>query len=147
MAWKRDERIFVPWAILAAFTLTTCAGLLTANNRYLFGPIDYHVRAERVSVIDRLESVPGNHLVLVSYGPKHEIYQELVYNQADIDRSHIIWARSLSPEKDRKLVEYYCGRRVWALTENGELILKSYSLDQEKSTMTTQIRAHQNGHF
>ena len=148
-AWpgSADERILVPWAVLAAFTAITLAGLLTANNRYLFGPIDYHVRAEWASVTERLQQTPGDHLVLVSYGPKHEIYQELVYNQADIDRSRVIWARSLSLESDRQLVEHYAGRRIWTLTENGELLLKSYGEGQEESTMATQVRAVRRGHF
>jgi hypothetical protein len=148
-AWpgSADERVVVSWAVMAAFSAITLAGLLAADNRYLFGPIDYHVRAEWASATERLERTPGDHLVLVSYGPKHEIYQELVYNHADIDGSRVIWARSLSPESDRQLIEHYAARRIWSLTENGEILLKSYGEGQEKSTMATQVRALPRGHF
>jgi hypothetical protein len=148
-AWpgSKAERILVPWVAMAAFVAITLAGLLTANNRYLFGPIDYHVRAEWASVTDRLQRTPGDHLVLVSYGPKHEIYQELVYNHADIDGSRVIWARSLSSESDRQLIEHYAARQIWTLTEDGDLLLKSYGGSKDKSTMTLQVSAVHRGHF
>ena len=92
-------------------------------------------------------SVFRDHVVLVSYGPKHEIYQELVYNRADIEHARVIWARSLSPESDQALVEHYRGRRIWKLTENGYLMLSDYRSSEEKSTMTTRIRPSSEGPF
>ena len=148
-AWpgSGEERAYIAWAVVGAFTAVTLAGLLTAQNRYLFGSIDYHVRAERATIEDRLEHIPGDQLVLVSYGPQHEIYQELVYNQADIDHARIIWARSLSPELDQALVEHYAGRRAWMLTENGYLMLKDYTPGEDKSTITTRIQSSSAGRF
>ncbi len=148
-AWPgtAEERAYIAWAVAGAFTVVTLAGLLTAQNRYLFGSIDYHVRAERAAIEDRLERMPGDQLVLVSYGPKHEIYQELVYNQADIDHARIIWARSLSPEQDQALVEHYGGRRAWMLTENGYLMLKDYKPSEDQSTITTRIQSSSEGRF
>ena len=144
---KPVERIFVPWAIAAAFGVVSLSGWLAPDNRYLFGPIDYHVRGEWASVTDRLMRIPGDHLVLVSYGPKHEIYQELVYNRADIERAKIVWARSLTPESDQKLIAHYASRRVWKLTEDGEVLLKSYEPGEEKSTMTNQLQLANNRRF
>jgi len=148
-AWPgtAEERAYIAWAVAGAFAVVTLAGLLTAQNRYLFGSIDYHVRAERATIVDRLERMPGDQLVLVSYGPKHEIYQELVYNQADIDHARIIWARSLSPEQDQALVEHYGGRRAWMLTENGYLMLKDYKPSEDQSTITTRIQSSSEGRF
>jgi hypothetical protein len=122
------ERIYVTWAVLAIFTLSSGLALLTAENRYLFGPIDYHIRAKHATVAARLQREPGNHLVLVHYGTHHEIYEELVYNRADIDRSKIVWARSLGSEKDQRLVQYYAGRQVWSLEEDGDVKLSRYLL-------------------
>lgn len=148
-AWpgNAEERAYIAWAVLGAFTAVTLAGLLTAQNRYLFGSIDYHVRAERAAIVERLERIPGGQLVLVTYGPKHEIYQELVYNQADIDHARIIWARSLSPELDQALVEHYGGRRTWTLTENGYLMLKDYKPSEDQSTITRRIQSPSEGRF
>jgi len=122
-----SERIYVTWAVLAVFTLSTGLALLTPENRYLFGPIDYHIRAKHATVAARLQNVPGEHLVLVRYGIHHEIYEELVYNSADIDRSKIVWARSLGSEKDQRLIQYYAGRQVWSLEEDGDVKLSRYS--------------------
>jgi hypothetical protein len=141
------ERALVPWIAMAAFATVALVGLLTANNQYLFGPIDYHRRAEWARVTNQLLETPGDHLVLVSYGPKHEIYQELVYNHADIAGSRVIWARSLTPESDRKLIQHFAGRRIWTLTEDGCVLLKFYGLGEEKSTITTQLAAPQVGLF
>jgi hypothetical protein len=70
---------------------------------------------DRASVISRLTSTPGQHLVLVCYGAKHKKDAEWVYNDADIEHSRIIWARDLGPSANRELLEYYRDRRVWML--------------------------------
>ena len=69
----------------------------------------------RAQVIQQIEKTPGNHLVLVRYGPRHWIDDAWVYNRADIDHSPIIWAREMNPEADAPLVEYYRDRHVWLL--------------------------------
>ena len=126
------ERVFVPWAIAAAFGAVALSGWLTPNNRYLFGPVDYHIRGEWASVTDQLMKIPGDHLVLVSYGPKHEIYQELVYNRAEIEHARVVWARSLGREADQKLIAHFASRRVWKLTEDGKVLLKSHETGGEE---------------
>lgn len=141
------ERMYAAWALAAVFAVTTLGGLLTADNRYLFGPIDYHVRAEWASSLDRIQSVPGDHLVLVQYGPQHEIYQELVYNRADLEHERVVWARSISASADQELVQHYPGRHVWMLTENGDVVLRNYTLDKEQSTTTSRINVRENGRF
>jgi len=120
------EKVYVSWAAMAVFTISSALGLLTVENRYLFGPIDYHIQAKHATVEARLEDQPGKHLVFVTYGPRHELYEELVYNRADIDGSKVIWARSLGSELDRRLVQYYADRQVWLLQENGEAELTAY---------------------
>lgn len=64
---------------------------------------------------DQLLKIPGNHLVMVHYSPDHPAYKEFVYNDADIDRSRIVWALDLGPDKDQQLVNYFKGRQVWLL--------------------------------
>jgi hypothetical protein len=120
------ERIYLSWAVVAVFTLSTGLALFTPENRYLFGPIDYHIRAKHATAAARLQKEPGGHLVLVRYGTHHEIYEEFVYNRADIDRSKIVWARSLGSEKDQRLIQYYAGRQVWSLEEDGDVKLSRY---------------------
>ena len=38
---------------------------------------------------------------------------EWVYNAADIDRAQVVWAREMSPAKDRELTDYFKDRNVW----------------------------------
>ena len=120
---SRTERVAICWCLFAAFALTTGLSLLSPDNRNLFGAIDYHVRAEQASAAVRLGQEPGRQLVFVRYGPHHDLYEELVYNGADLDHSKIIWARSLGPDRDRKVAERYSGREIWLADEDGTLTL------------------------
>ncbi len=53
------------------------------------------------------------HIVLVRYGPEHNFDEEWVYNSASIEQQPVIWARSLAPEKDARLISYFGDRVVW----------------------------------
>jgi hypothetical protein len=125
------ERRYMTCGVLGLFTLTSGMALLTPENRYLFGSIDYHVRAKHASIAEQIEKNPGRHLVLVRYGARHEMYEELVFNDADIDGSRVVWAHSLGPEKDRRLIDHFPGREVWLLEEDGGV----------KLTQATQLEA------
>jgi hypothetical protein len=50
--------------------------------------------------------------VIVRLGPTH-LLREWIHNEADIDRSRVVWALDLGPEEDAKLIAYYRGRTVW----------------------------------
>ena len=61
----------------------------------------------------RLQAKRGRQLVIVSYGPRHNFHEEWVYNEADIDRAVVVWARDLGAAKNRKLLDYFKDRHVW----------------------------------
>ena len=69
----------------------------------------------RRDAIRRLESDGGRQLVVVRYGPNHDMHEEWVYNHADIDGSAVIWARDMGDARNRELLDYYRDRRVWLL--------------------------------
>jgi hypothetical protein len=76
--------------------------------------------AEREQVIRQVQQVPGDHLIVVRYGPGHLIHDEWVYNRADIDAARIVWAREMGPSADRGLLEHFSKRHVWLLTVDGD---------------------------
>jgi hypothetical protein len=131
-AWPGAEGAYLMWGALVVFALPTALGLLTPANKYLMGSREYLTNAKHAAIEERLEKQPGEHLVLVSYGPRHEIYEELVYNHADIDGSKVVWARSLGAEKDAELLRYYPNRDVWMLEENAGVTLSCLQLAATK---------------
>ena len=130
------ERRMLAGGVVALFVVTTAVGLFTPKNRFYFSATDYHVKAKRAHTEEQLLHEPGQHLVLVRYGPRHDLYEELVYNAADIDGSRVVWAHSLGTEKDGELIRYYSKRKIWLLEEDGEVKLKRYSASTESTTPT-----------
>jgi hypothetical protein len=145
-AWRHapgspGERWMLAGGLVALFVVTTGVGLLEPKNRFYFSATDYHVKAKQARTEEQLVHEPGRHLVLVRYGPRHDPWEELVYNHADIDGSRVVWARSLGNEKDDELIRYYGNRNVWLLEEDGEVKLKRYLASTESTTPTHLGRA------
>ena len=69
----------------------------------------------RNAIVQRLDALPGRHLVIVRYKPEHQVFFEWVYNDADIDNSKIVWAREMTPAEDQQLIDYFKDRQVWLL--------------------------------
>jgi len=40
---------------------------------------------------------------------------EWVYNEADIGRAKVIWARDMGDRENGRLIAQYAGRRVWLI--------------------------------
>jgi len=70
--------------------------------------------ANRNFVLKKLENEPGQILVFVRY-EKPLFEEEWVHNDADIDRSRIVWAHAMPGGKDEELLWYYPNRRAWLL--------------------------------
>ena len=68
-----------------------------------------------MAVNRQLAATPGKLLVFVSYWPQHIFQNEWVYNEADIDRARVVWARDLGDTEDEKLRHYYPDRTVLLL--------------------------------
>jgi hypothetical protein len=122
-AWPGVESVYLMWGAAVVFAVPTLLGLLSPSNRYLLGSAEYLTSAKHDVIEQRLAKEPGDQLVLVQYGPHHQIYEELVYNRADIDGSKIIWARSLGVQKDQELIRHYPNRAVWMVEEDGGVTL------------------------
>ena len=67
---------------------------------------------ERPATASVLKGLGGLHLVFVKNGAAQSEF-DWVYNAADIDASKIVWASDLGPARNRELINYFKGRRVW----------------------------------
>jgi hypothetical protein len=104
---------FIFWYGLHIFDT---ADVSVAMRRYETWDAINHANPERrIEVNERLANVPGKLLVFVRYSPQHIFQDEWVYNEADIDRARIVWARDLGATEDQKLQHYYPDRAVWLL--------------------------------
>jgi hypothetical protein len=87
---------------------------------------------DRAAVIARLSAEGGRHVVIVRYSADHPAHREWVFNAADIDGSPIVWARDRG-EENRRLREYFTGRRFWLLEPDA----KPYRLTPLDATTAT----------
>jgi hypothetical protein len=112
-------------AFMAGWVVLTCvavfalsAGLQIAGVRikdagiFFFSPGPNPMQP-RALVERRLEHMEGQHLVVVRYSATHNPHEEWVWNASDPDRSKVVWARDLGREAEKRLLNYYAGRRVW----------------------------------
>jgi hypothetical protein len=88
---------------------------------------------DREPLVRQLESMPGDHLVIVSYNVKTYDTFEWVYNEPDIDHAKIVFARDMGPEENEKLIRYYPERHVWRVRVEKDRVaaLESLSADRK----------------
>src|SRR6202167_4430134 len=75
---------------------------------------------QRAKIVSDLARMPGRQLVLVGYGPDHNVDREWVWNDAEIDRSKVVWARDMGDAKNQELLNYFKDRNVWRI--NGDCV-------------------------
>jgi hypothetical protein len=74
-----------------------------------------HGNLERAEIVRELATQARPQLVLVQYGPEHNLDLDWVYNAADIDDSKVVWARDMGEKDNEELLRYFQGRHVWLL--------------------------------
>jgi len=104
-----------PAGMLIANTVMALLFLLLAG-RNLRG-LDYPslFAADRRSIESQLASSGDDHLVVVRYGPDHDVHKEWVYNGAEIDSAKVVWAREMDNAHNKQLFQYFHNRQVWLL--------------------------------
>jgi hypothetical protein len=78
---------------------------------------------ERARVLRQLEHTEGRHLVIVRYSASHNVFNEWVYNSADISNAKVVWAREMASERDRELLRYFADRTVWLVEPDARPVL------------------------
>jgi hypothetical protein len=102
------------YAIVLAVGALSLMDLLAVGIR-VHKPNEFEAYRTRRDVINRLVTIPGDHLVLVNYGPGHVFGEEWVYNSADVDGSRIVWAMDPGNGNRDALLRMFQKRSVWLL--------------------------------
>jgi len=71
------------------------------------------VGLSRAQVARELGKLPGKQLAIVRYSPDHDVFEEWVYNAADIDNSKLVWTRDMDPASNAQLIDYFKDRSAW----------------------------------
>jgi len=100
-----------PIGIGVSRAVVLCAFLFAPFHTYDVDVL--HAVANREKIATQLDSMPGDHLVIVRYTTWHNTLQEWVYNRADIDDAKIVWAREIPGVSMQPLLDYFRGRDVW----------------------------------
>lgn len=118
--WDRKNRkgVFVVRAIVVTCTvlfLVTGVALGIGIRRQSLFPLDpTRTNRERARITEELKQQGGKHLVVVHYRSDHDVQNEWVYNDADIDHSKVVWARDMDAA-NAELLQYFGGRKIWLL--------------------------------
>jgi hypothetical protein len=116
LSWhKRKIALLMIW-LMPLLALAALVASLYASARKN-SSTNWHI--QRAQLIDQLKRDGGQHLVVVNYGPEHSVHNEWVYNEADIDRAKVVFARAMNSKQDCQLVEYFKSRRIWLLEVDG----------------------------
>ena len=116
--WRNGVRVgqllvrAVP-VVCVGMIILRLAGIVTHAPLEPHWPLGNH---DRVSIVQKLSAMSGPHLVIVRYGPDHNVDRDWIYNAPDIDASRIVWARDMGKEQNLELLRYFHDRRVWLMS-------------------------------
>ena len=109
---------------LVRFTVVVC--MVLAVVRVFAAPLGIEIRRwptmwygteplglPRARVLSELKKYSGQQLAIVRYSDRHSVFDDWVYNAADVDRSKVVWAREMDRPANAELLSYFRGRRAW----------------------------------
>lgn len=82
--------------------------------------LDNNLGIQRARILDLLNRDEQRHLVIVQYSLEHNVHNEWVFNEADIDNAKVVWARDMEADGNRELIDYFKERQVWILRADEE---------------------------
>jgi len=115
---RRRGAALVRATVGVCFLTFTASGVALAHgvpHQRLFPYDPIGPNFERANLIGRLKAQGGSHLIIVRYSPQHNGHEEWVYNDANIDRSTIVWAREMDATENQRLIAYFHDRQTWLL--------------------------------
>jgi hypothetical protein len=102
-------------AVIGARLLSPPLHAANPNNPFVSWCCGQKGNLDRAAIVASLDRLPARHLVFVTYRPEHVFTYEWVYNEAEIDRAKVVWARDLGAEANRRLMDYFGDRQAWTV--------------------------------
>jgi len=90
-------------------------------------PLPMEIQRERIK--SDMGARGGKQLLIVHNGYHEVPWIDWIYNEADIDHSHLIWARDMGYLKNKELLDYYPDRQVWYV-DRGDTAYRIIPYDQ-----------------
>ena len=91
--------------------------------------------SSRTEIAEKLQHMPGKHLVMVRYSEDHNVHDEWVYNGAEIDSAKVLWARELDAAQNARLLAYFKDRQIWLVTPDSDnTLLEPYTPPASKQS-------------
>ena len=109
-AWHWGNHRWGRWAArcIFVFLLTYSVGEFVGYQKTFQGGWQYG----RAALQSSLQKDGMKHLVIVGFGPHHDVHHGWVWNEADIDRAPVVWASDLGDAENQKLLDYFKGYKV-----------------------------------
>ena len=86
---------------------------------------------QRARIQSELETRSGKQLIIV-HNPYRDVpSHDWIYNDADIDHAHVVWARDMGYLKNKELLNYYADRQAWYV-DRGDVPALVLPYDQVK---------------
>lgn len=116
--WKPDHR---PWGRWISLTLVLSYLIIYGLKLQVIVTTDvFPGIQQRTAIEQQLQSTGEQHLIVVEYSDKHTPTNDWIYNSADFSKQPVLWARSMSKERNQTLLKSYPERRAWLLRLNNE---------------------------
>ena len=113
--WRLRSARIGPACIRSTMAIASAMILLRVAAGASHVPIEFpwpRGNLARARILRQLESTPGHHIVIVQYGPGHNLDSEWVANRADLESSRVIWARDMGAA-NAELESAFPGRQFW----------------------------------
>jgi hypothetical protein len=106
----------LPWGCAFLLIIRAGAGPLHLPITPAWPPTWYNaqaVKTDRERMLAQLQALPQKQLVFVRFAPRSRSLYDWVYNPADIDQAHVVWAMDMGAARNQELIDYYKDRQVW----------------------------------
>ena len=137
--WKgKPAGLFLSRAIPIACLLMLAVPITAAALRWslAYWPLQWYGGTPDVvrpsSLTARFAQSHKKALIFVRYSAAHDITDEWVYNEPNLDQAPVVWAREIDRSQDAALIRYFSNRSVWLLEpDRRPLRLQPYPLCSE----------------